>query len=178
MQELCLVGVSNRLDYQFLCNHSNLEQIVKNPACAYTLLDLIFTNLSCFYNTPEIFPGITLSDHNSIITCPSITAKKIKLKRCQEELWNQVSRPALENAFQVQIGSFWKCCPTVRKNQLLLMSYYFSLLIGSSHYRDISNTRQINLGHSWIKDSHRTKTARPKDPTTPSSKGKIKTAII
>jgi hypothetical protein len=28
---IMLVGDFNRLDYQFLCNHSNLQQIVKNP---------------------------------------------------------------------------------------------------------------------------------------------------
>jgi hypothetical protein len=55
---IMLVGDFNRLDYQFLCNHSNLQQIVKNPTRGNAILDLIFTNLSRFYSVPEILPGI------------------------------------------------------------------------------------------------------------------------
>ena len=73
---IMLVGDFNRLDYRFFCNHFNLLQTVQDPTRGNVILDLIFTNLSRYYNTPEILPGIGLSDHNFLIIRPLTTVKK------------------------------------------------------------------------------------------------------
>ena len=80
------------LDHRFRNhrNHFNLRQTVQVPTRGNVVLDLIFTNLSLYYNTPKIILGIELSDHNSLIIHTSQPLKNLRLKRCLEERLNQV----------------------------------------------------------------------------------------
>ena len=98
---IILVGDFNRLDYRFLCNHSNLQQIVKNPTRGNAVLDLIFTNFSRFYSTPEILPGIGLSDHNSLIVRPSTITKKARA----EKVLRRTVKPSSKISFGRWISS-------------------------------------------------------------------------
>lgn len=75
---IILMGDFNRFNYRNICNNFNFRQIVKNPTRGSAILDLIITNLSGFYDVPEILPGIGLSDHNSFFTRPLIKAHKAK----------------------------------------------------------------------------------------------------
>lgn len=52
---------------KFLKNHCNLKQVVKEPTRNTSILDLIFTNASLFYEDPEIIAPISSADHNMII---------------------------------------------------------------------------------------------------------------
>ena len=74
-----LVGDFNRLNYRVIGNHFNLRQTVKNPTRGAAILDLILTNLFHHYNSPQILPGIGLSDHNSLLIRPLRKTHKTKV---------------------------------------------------------------------------------------------------
>ena len=97
---IMLVGDFNRLNYRYISNHFNLRQTVKNPTRGAAILDLIFTNLFHHYNTPQILPGIGLSDHNSLLIRPLRRTHKTKVesifkKECKAKhevlFWKMVS---------------------------------------------------------------------------------------
>lgn len=92
---IMLLGDFNRLNYQFICNHFNLKQTVKNPTRGDAILDLVLTNLSQYYNIPQILSGIGLSDHNSLIVCPVETVSRTKAIRAYKRKVN----PYLKHSF-------------------------------------------------------------------------------
>ena len=53
----------NQFDHKRLCRNTSLTQIVKKATRGNAILDLIFTNMKHWYNTPEILPAIGQSDH-------------------------------------------------------------------------------------------------------------------
>ena len=61
-----IMGDFNQFDHKRLCRNTSLTQIVKKATRGNAILDLIFTNMKHWYNTPEILPAIGQSDHMSI----------------------------------------------------------------------------------------------------------------
>ena len=69
--------------------------MVKNPTRGDAILDLIFTNLLHRCNSPEILPGIGLSDHNSVIIRPVKSIRKMKA----ELVFKRTVNPQLKYSF-------------------------------------------------------------------------------
>ena len=92
---IMLVGDFNHFSYWHICNHFNLRQMVKNPTRGDAILDLIFTNLLHRCNSPEILPGIGLSDHNSVIIRPVKSIRKMKA----ELVFKRTVNPHLKDSF-------------------------------------------------------------------------------
>ena len=92
---IMLVGDFNRLNYRYISNHFNLRQTVKNPTRGAAILDLIFTNLFHHYNTPQILPGIGLSDHNSLLIRPLRRTHKTKV----ESIFRRNVKPSMKSCF-------------------------------------------------------------------------------
>ena len=65
-----LTGEFNQFEHRQLCNFFSLKQIVKRPTRGSNVLDKIFTNVSKFYNVPDVVPPVGFSDHNSILLMP------------------------------------------------------------------------------------------------------------
>ena len=47
--------------------YSKLKQIIKNPTRGSNTLDLLFTDISTFFETPKILAPIATSDHATIL---------------------------------------------------------------------------------------------------------------
>ena len=62
-----LCGDFNHLNNRYLTNVHNLTPCVKTPTRGPAVLDLIYTNMQCFYGLPMIYPSIGLSDHMAVI---------------------------------------------------------------------------------------------------------------
>ena len=65
-----LTGDFNQFKHRQLCSSFSLKQIVKRPTRGSNVLDKIFTNVSKFYNVPDVVPLVGFSDHNSILLTP------------------------------------------------------------------------------------------------------------
>ncbi|CAB4025227.1 Hypothetical predicted protein, partial [Paramuricea clavata] len=65
-----VMGHFNQFDSKRLCRNTSLKQIVKKCTRGNATLDLIFTNMKCCYNYPEILPAIGQSDHMSVLLHP------------------------------------------------------------------------------------------------------------
>ena len=65
-----LTGDFNQFKHRQLCSSFSLKQIVKRPTRGSNVLDKIFTNVSKFYNVPDVVPPVGFSDHNSILLTP------------------------------------------------------------------------------------------------------------
>jgi hypothetical protein len=50
-----------------LVRYSKLKQIIKNPTRGSNTLDLLFTDISTFFETPKIIAPIATSDHATIL---------------------------------------------------------------------------------------------------------------
>ena len=57
----------NQFKHRQLCSSFSLKQIVKRPTRESNVLDKFFTNVSKFYNVPDVVPPVGFSDHNSIL---------------------------------------------------------------------------------------------------------------
>ena len=87
--------VSNGFQSRFLINHCNLIQVVKEPTRELNILDLIFTNISRFFEDPKTLASLSSSDHNIIEWKSKIQmARKNKIRKIR-------IRP-------VPFGSFWR----------------------------------------------------------------------
>ena len=75
---IIIPGDFNHLNVNPIKKHFRLKQIVKAPTRDEATLDLILTNMHEFYKSPQIFPPIGLSDHNSIVVSPARKVKKAK----------------------------------------------------------------------------------------------------
>ena len=67
---IILAGDFNQFRHQRLCTSFNLKQIVKQATRGNNILDKIFTNISKYYETPNIVAPLCSSDHNSIVLNP------------------------------------------------------------------------------------------------------------
>ena len=92
---IILAGDFNRLNYRHISNHFDLRQTVKNPTRCAAILNLIFTNLFHHYKTPQILPGISLSDHNSLLICPLMRTHKTKV----EIIFRRNVKPSMKSCF-------------------------------------------------------------------------------
>ena len=67
---IILTGDFNQFKHRQLCNSFSLKQIVKNATRGSNILDKMFTNISKFYDVPEIVPPLGFSDHKSVLLSP------------------------------------------------------------------------------------------------------------
>ena len=67
---LTLLGDFNKLNCTRLPSTCNLKQIVPFETRGQSRLDLIFTNLSAFYDVPNKLPPFGLSDHDTVSVQP------------------------------------------------------------------------------------------------------------
>ena len=67
---LFLLGDLNKLNCSRLRNAFDLHQIVPFPTRGQSKLDLVFTNLSAFYDVPKKLPPFGLSDHDTVEVQP------------------------------------------------------------------------------------------------------------
>lgn len=67
---LFLLGDFNKLNCSRLKNAFDLRQIVPFPTRGQSKLDLVFTNLSAFYDVPKKLPPFGLSDHYTVEVQP------------------------------------------------------------------------------------------------------------
>lgn len=142
-----LVGDFNRLDYRFLCNHFNLKQIVKNPTRGNAILDLIFTNFSRFYSTPEILPGIGLSDHNSLIIRPSTITKKARA----EKVLRRTVKPSLKASFGRWVSSTdWSFLEMLPNCTVKLNAFNELLCFAIDKFFPLKSYKQHPTDKPWI----------------------------
>ena len=67
---IIIAGDFNHLSTTRLQNHFKLKQLVNQPTRGTATLDIILTNMSDHFSTPELFPPFGLSDHNCVILEP------------------------------------------------------------------------------------------------------------
>ena len=67
---LFLLGDFNKLNCSRLRNAFDLRQIVPFPTRGQSKLDLVFTNLSAFYDVPKKLPPFGLSNHDTVEVQP------------------------------------------------------------------------------------------------------------
>ena len=124
-----IMGDFNQFDHKRLCRNTSLTQIVKKATRGNAILDLIFTNMKHWYNTPEILPAIGQSDHMSIFfqslnrqQRPNTTTKVWIPKR---NPWNIKAIGRFLNDLDWSVLTFFAFLP--RKMRLLLQhnSYGF-----------------------------------------------------
>ena len=144
---IMLVGDFNRIDYRFLCSHFNLRQTVQDPTRGNAILDLIFTNLSRYYNTPEILPGIGLSDHNSFIICPLTIAKKHKAKK----VLRRSIKPSMKASFGRWLSTInWSFVETLPNCKEKLDAFNSLLLFGIDKFFPVRKYKQHPTDKPWI----------------------------
>ena len=69
---IIITGDFNRLNLNQLKNHFKLKQLVKFHTRGTAILDLILTNMDKHFSTPECFPPLGLSDHNTVFLKPAL----------------------------------------------------------------------------------------------------------
>ena len=74
---IIIAGYFNHLNVNSIKKH-----IVKSPTRGEATLDLVLTNMHEFYKSPQVFPPIGLSDHNTIVVSPACKVKKSKIYIC------------------------------------------------------------------------------------------------
>ena len=90
--------VSNGFQSRFLINHCNLTLVVKQPTRGLNILDLIFTNISCFFEDPRTLAPLSSSDHNVIEWKSNIQMarknkiRKIRVRRLGQSLLDRFYR--------------------------------------------------------------------------------------
>ena len=67
---IVILGDFNNLNIRNLMFSQNLKQVVQQPTKGNAILDLIVTNLHCFYQSPNVSAPLGSSDHNSIVWLP------------------------------------------------------------------------------------------------------------
>ena len=68
---IILLGDFNDWKISLLLAIHNLKQVVKAPTRGTSILDLILTNLSSYFSTPQLLPPLGSSDHNVLRWVPS-----------------------------------------------------------------------------------------------------------
>ena len=80
---LIIGGDFNRLNVAPICSNCALKQVITLPTRGNAILDLLFTNLKNYYESPIILPPIGIADHNSIFVKPVanlMNPKPLKVK--------------------------------------------------------------------------------------------------
>jgi hypothetical protein len=67
---IILNGDFNQFKHQRLCSCLSLKQIVNQATRGNNILDKVFTNISKYYDTPNVVAPLGSSDHNSIVLKP------------------------------------------------------------------------------------------------------------
>ena len=67
---IILTGDFNQFKHQRLCSSFSLKQIVNQATRGNNILDKVFTNISKYYDTPNVVAPLGSSDHNSIVLNP------------------------------------------------------------------------------------------------------------
>ena len=68
---IVVLGDFNNLDISYFCNQQRLIQVVDKPTRSDSILDLIVTNLSQFYSSPECKAPLGSSDHSIVFWQPN-----------------------------------------------------------------------------------------------------------
>ena len=68
---IILTGDFNEFRHRRLCCSFNLKQIVNHATRGDNILDKVFTNISKYYDIPNVVAPLSSSDHNSIVLTPS-----------------------------------------------------------------------------------------------------------
>ena len=144
---IMMVGDFNRLNYRYINNHFNLRQTVKNPTRGDAILDLIFTNLFHHYNTPEILPGIGLSDHNSLIIRPLTRTHKTKA----ETTFRRNVKPSMKSGFGRWLASTdWSFLETLSNCSEKLTAFQSWLNFAIETFFPLQKIKQHPTGRPWI----------------------------
>lgn len=110
------------------------------------ILDLIFTNLSRFYDTPKILPGIGLSDHNSIVTRSFIPVQKIKA----EKVFRRTMKQSSKVSFGWLSGTDW-CFMGMLPNCTEKVNTFNSLLhFAINKFSPVRSHKQYPTDKPWI----------------------------
>ena len=75
---LFIIGDFNQLPEQHLKINYKLKQAVKRPTRESAILDKCFTNMSAYYDEPEVTSHIGKSNHNAVIYKPKLSNKKYR----------------------------------------------------------------------------------------------------
>ena len=67
---LILLGDFNKLNLSRVANAFGVKQVVPFPTRGQSKLDLVFTNLNAYYDTPRKLPPFGLSDHATVEVQP------------------------------------------------------------------------------------------------------------
>jgi hypothetical protein len=67
---IILTGDFNQFKHQRLCSSFSLKQIVNQPTRGNNISEKVFTNISRYYDTPNVVAPLASSDHNSIVLNP------------------------------------------------------------------------------------------------------------
>ena len=67
----CHLVFNKDLDISYFCNQQRLIQVVDKPTKSDSILDLIVTNLSQFYSSPECKAPLGSSDHSIVFWQPN-----------------------------------------------------------------------------------------------------------
>ena len=67
---IILTGDFNEFRHRRLCSSFNLKQIVNHATRGDNILDKVFTNISKYYDVPNVVAPLSSSDHNSIVLTP------------------------------------------------------------------------------------------------------------
>ena len=70
---LIFLGDFNDFQTSNLLSRHNLKQLVLTPTRGLAILDLIITNLSDFYETPQVLAPLGSSVHNTVTLSPGLT---------------------------------------------------------------------------------------------------------
>ena len=144
---IMLVGDFNRLNYRYISNHFNLRQTVKNPTRGAAILDLIFTNLFHHYNTPQILPGIGLSDHNSLLIRPLRRTHKTKV----ESIFRRNVKPSMKSCFGRWLTSTdWSFLETLSNCTEKLAAFQSLLNFAIETFFPLRKIKQHPTDRPWI----------------------------
>ena len=77
---IILTGDFNEFRHRRLCSSFNLKQIVNHATRGDNILDKVFTNISKYYDIPNVVASLSSSDHNSIVLTPSASYANSNLR--------------------------------------------------------------------------------------------------
>jgi hypothetical protein len=67
---IILTGDFNQFKHQRLCSFFSFKQIVNQATRGNNILDEVITNISKYYETPNVVAPLGSSDHNSVVLNP------------------------------------------------------------------------------------------------------------
>ena len=110
-----------------------MKQIVKSPTQNEATRDLVLTNMHEFYKSPQVFPPIGLSDHNTIVVSPACKVKKAKsifvYKRDLRQSWKEAMGRFLMSIQWSTIFAQTQSCEAMMNKFYDIISIGFDLLM-------------------------------------------------